>query len=62
MGNNEPAADLDTELATERTHLTETRAALRRMRGRAQALFSTGAEVAGDDKSGEAGGRAAYPG
>ncbi len=30
-----PAPDLDTELETERTHLIESRAALRRMRGRA---------------------------
>lgn len=52
-----PAPDLDTELETERTHLTESRAALRRMRGRAEALFSTGAEVAGDPYGAEALGR-----
>ncbi len=52
-----PAPDLDTELETERTHLTESRAALRRMRGRAEALYSTGAEVAGDPYGAEALGR-----
>ena len=52
-----PAPDLDTELETERTHLTESRAALRRMRGRAEALYSTGAEVAGDAYGAEALGR-----
>jgi DNA helicase IV len=50
-------ADLDTELATERTHLTESRAALRRMRGRAEALFDTGSEVAGDPYAAEMLGR-----
>ncbi len=52
-----PAPDLDTELETERTHLTESRAALRRMRGRAEALYSAGAEVAGDPYGAEALGR-----
>ena len=52
-----PAPDLDTELETERTHLTESRAALRRMRGRAEALYSAGAKVAGDAYGAEALGR-----
>ncbi|MEU4238921.1 AAA family ATPase [Actinoplanes sp. NPDC026619] len=43
-----PAFDLDTELAAERHHLIESRAALGRMRGRAEALYSTGDKVAGD--------------
>ncbi|MFF5296789.1 HelD family protein [Paractinoplanes globisporus] len=49
--------DLDTELSAERRHLTESRAALARMRGRAEALFSAGAEVAGDPYGAEALGR-----
>ncbi|GLW32155.1 HelD family protein [Actinoplanes regularis] len=52
-----PVSDLDTELSTERTHLTESRAALRRMRGRAEALFSTGDKVAGDAYTAEQLGR-----
>ncbi len=52
-----PAFDLDTELATERHHLTESRAALARMRGRAEALYSAGSEVAGDPYGAEALGR-----
>src|SRR4051794_33334666 len=52
-----PAFDLDTELEAERTHLSESRAALRRMRGRAQALYSAGSEVAGDPYGAEALGR-----
>ncbi|MCA2214616.1 HelD family protein [Jidongwangia harbinensis] len=52
-----PAPDLDTELTSERTHLTASRAALRRMRGRAEALYSTGADVAGDAYGAEALGR-----
>ncbi|GAA4596095.1 DNA helicase IV [Actinoplanes octamycinicus] len=52
-----PASDLDTELTAERTHLTESRAALRRMRGRAEALFSTGDKVAGDAYTAEQLGR-----
>ena len=52
-----PAPDLDTELESERTHLTESRAALRRMRGRAEALFDAGADVAGDAYGAEALGR-----
>ena len=51
------APDLDSELDAERTHLSESRAALRRMRGRAEALFSTGSEVAGDAYGAEALGR-----
>jgi DNA helicase IV len=49
--------DLDTELSAERRHLTESRAALARMRGRAEALYSTGSEVAGDRYGAEALGR-----
>jgi DNA helicase IV len=49
--------DLDDELAAERTHLTESRAALRRMREHAQALFSTGDRVAGDAYTAEQLGR-----
>jgi DNA helicase IV len=49
--------DLDTELAAERHHLTDSRAALRRMRDRAQALFSTGDRVAGDAYTAEQLGR-----
>jgi DNA helicase IV len=52
-----PANDLDTELAAERHHLTQSRAALGRMRGRAEALFSTGADVAGDAYTAEQLGR-----
>ncbi|BCJ43855.1 DNA helicase [Actinoplanes ianthinogenes] len=52
-----PASDLDTELTAERTHLTESRAALKRMRGRAEALFSTGDKVAGDAYTAEQLGR-----
>jgi DNA helicase IV len=49
--------DLDTELADERHHLTASRAALGRMRGRAEALFSTGDKVAGDAYTAEQLGR-----
>ncbi|WP_221325142.1 AAA family ATPase [Actinoplanes sp. L3-i22] len=58
-----PASDLqkehglDAELATERHHLAESRAALKRMRGRAEALFSTGSMVAGDAYTAEQLGR-----
>jgi DNA helicase IV len=52
-----PELDLDRELATERTHLAESRAALRRMRGRAEALFDAGSEVAGDPYGAEVLGR-----
>jgi len=52
-----PAPDLDTELADERHHLTESRAALDRMRGRAEALYSAGADVAGDAYAAETLGR-----
>ncbi|WP_203748827.1 HelD family protein [Actinoplanes cyaneus] len=45
------------ELAAERSHLTESRAALKRMRGRAEALFSTGDKVAGDAYTAEQLGR-----
>ncbi|BFU47517.1 HelD family protein [Krasilnikovia sp. MM14-A1004] len=49
--------DLDTELAAERHHLTESRAALARMRERARALFATGENVAGDAYTAEQLGR-----
>jgi DNA helicase IV len=49
--------NLDTELESERHHLVEARAALRRMRGRAEALYSTGEHVAGDAYGAEALGR-----
>ncbi|MEV6347963.1 AAA family ATPase [Actinoplanes sp. NPDC051851] len=49
--------DLDTELIAEREHLTESRAALRRMRDRAQSLFATGDKVAGDAYTAEQLGR-----
>ncbi len=52
-----PAFDLDTELAAEKRHLTDSRAALARMRGRAEALFSTGDRVAGDAYTAEQLGR-----
>ncbi|MFG1605589.1 HelD family protein [Actinoplanes sp. NPDC049265] len=57
IGTSVPAPDLDHELEAERTHLTESRAALRRMRGRAEALYSAGSEVAGDPYGAEALGR-----
>jgi DNA helicase IV len=49
--------DLDTELAAERHHLADSRAALARMRGRAESLFSTGDRVAGDAYTAEQLGR-----
>ncbi|MET8151369.1 HelD family protein [Actinoplanes sp. NPDC049668] len=49
--------DLDHELHAERTHLKESRAALGRMRGRAESLFAAGADVAGDSYGAEALGR-----
>ncbi|MEV6305085.1 AAA family ATPase [Actinoplanes sp. NPDC051861] len=52
-----PVSDLDTELAAERNHLHESRAALRRMRDRAQSLFATGDKVAGDAYTAEQLGR-----
>jgi DNA helicase IV len=45
--------DLDDELETERAHLAESRADLRRMRERAEMLFTTGESVAGDAYSAE---------
>jgi len=45
--------DLDTELTDEREHLAASRAALRRMRERAEYLYSTGDTVAGDAYSSE---------
>nr|WP_236646765.1 AAA family ATPase [Micromonospora acroterricola] len=56
-----PALDLDThldtDLAAERAHLAASRAALKRMRERAEALFSTGDQVAGDAYAAETLGR-----
>ncbi|SIQ66419.1 HelD family protein [Micromonospora avicenniae] len=54
--SNDPA-DLDDELTSERAHLESSRAALRRMRERAEALFSTGDKVAGDSYTAEQLGR-----
>jgi DNA helicase IV len=42
------APDLDVDLSTEREHLAASRAALRRMREHAQALYASGDGVAGD--------------
>lgn len=50
--------DLDQELTGEREHLVASRAALRRMREQAQALYATGENVAGDAYSAETLGRA----
>ncbi|HYN92861.1 MAG TPA: AAA family ATPase [Pilimelia sp.] len=52
-----PAAGLDTALRTERAHLAAARAALRRMRDRAEALYATGDGVAGDASAAETLGR-----
>src|SRR6266536_123430 len=45
--------DLDTQLNAEREHLAASRAALARMRARAEALHATGEKVAGDAYSAE---------
>ena len=52
-----PAIDLDTELTAERAHLAASRAALRRMREHAEALYATGHGVAGDAYAAETLGR-----
>jgi DNA helicase IV len=52
-----PVPDLQTDLDQERHHLHESRAALARMRERAQEIFSTGQEVAGDPYAAEQLGR-----
>ncbi len=49
--------DLDQELTVERTHLTSSRAALARMRERAEVLFAGGDKVAGDPFAAESLGR-----
>ncbi|SCL17094.1 DNA helicase IV [Micromonospora rhizosphaerae] len=49
--------DLDEVLAAERAHLDISRVALRRMRERAEALFASGAQVAGDPFAAETLGR-----
>jgi DNA helicase IV len=53
----DPTDRLTTEIAEERAHLDASRAALARMRARAQHLFSTGDTVAGDAYSAETLGR-----
>ncbi|TCB92835.1 AAA family ATPase [Micromonospora zingiberis] len=50
-------SSLDDELAAERAHLSDSRAALARMRERAEALFATGDKVAGDAYTAEQLGR-----
>ncbi|MGC5051140.1 HelD family protein [Micromonospora sp. DT48] len=52
-----PPNALADELAAERAHLTRSRAALHRMRERAEALFATGDKVAGDAYTAEQLGR-----
>jgi DNA helicase IV len=52
-----PEQTLDDELAAERAHLDTSRAALRLMRERAEALFATGDKVAGDAYTAEQLGR-----
>lgn len=52
-----PDQSLDADLAAERAHLETSRAALRRMRERAEALFATGDKVAGDAYTAEQLGR-----
>ncbi|MFV2019212.1 HelD family protein [Micromonospora sp. LOL_023] len=52
-----PPTDLDTELITERAHLVASRAALHRMRQRAESLFAAGDRVAGDAYTAETLGR-----
>ncbi|MEH0823250.1 MULTISPECIES: HelD family protein [unclassified Micromonospora] len=53
----DPADALDAQLTAERAHLDTSRAALRRMRERAEALFATGDRVAGDAYTAEQLGR-----
>lgn len=48
-----PPDPLDAEISAERDHLAASRAALRRMRERAQALYAAGEDVAGDPFSAE---------
>ncbi len=55
--DTEQERELDEQLAAEREHLAQSRAALRRMRERAEALFATGDQVAGDPFSAETLGR-----
>jgi DNA helicase IV len=52
-----PASDLDADLDNEREHLTASRAALRRMREHAEALYATSEGVAGDPYAAETLGR-----
>ncbi|MEV0806392.1 AAA family ATPase [Micromonospora sp. NPDC050200] len=53
----DPARTLDGQLTAERAHLDTSRAALRRMRERAEALFAGGEQVAGDPYAAEMLGR-----
>ncbi|HEY7173310.1 MAG TPA: AAA family ATPase [Micromonosporaceae bacterium] len=53
----EPSDALNRDLVAERTHLIDSRAALTRMRERAEALFATGDTVSGDPFSAESLGR-----
>src|SRR5262245_52462957 len=55
--NHSPTDPLQAEIAAEREHLSASRAALHRMRERAEALFATGEQVAGDPFSAETLGR-----
>ncbi|MDG4807299.1 AAA family ATPase [Micromonospora sp. WMMD1120] len=52
-----PDTSLDADLAAERAHLATSRAALARMRERAESLFATGDQVAGDAYAAETLGR-----
>ncbi|HEY7175314.1 MAG TPA: hypothetical protein VH442_10385, partial [Micromonosporaceae bacterium] len=54
---SEPSDALGRDLVAERTHLSDSRAALTRMRERAEALFATGETVSGDPFSAESLGR-----
>ncbi|MFJ5601550.1 HelD family protein [Micromonospora parva] len=55
--DTQPDTDLDADLAAERAHLSTSRAALARMRARAESLFATGDQVAGDAYAAETLGR-----
>jgi DNA helicase IV len=56
MATSSPT-DLETDIARERVHLADSRAALARMRERARELFASGAQVAGDAYGAETLGR-----
>jgi DNA helicase IV len=55
--DQEPEQDLEKDLAAEQAHLDASRAALRRMRERAESLFASGEQVAGDPFAAETLGR-----